>query len=129
MTENDIKKIISENKTRERSYAKTISELYPERKGVHVKYKVSYSCFAGHAERSNEYCLTPDDKLCIQVTCPNRDCTQGYFSLTSEASDCLSYGRKVEGRKLCQGKEDFKYYDHSGFTCQTELEFELSLIE
>lgn len=123
LTETDIKKLISESKARELYYARTIVEMFPQSNGIHVRYKIEHTDFAGHIERSNEYDLLPKDRLCIQVPCPNRDCTQGYFSLTSEADKCLRYGKEVSGKMRCHGKEDFKYYDHNGFTCDTTIDY------
>ena len=82
LTEKDIKKIISENKYREMYTARTIGELFPERKGIHVWYKIEHTDFAGHIVREHEFDLLPKDRLCVQIACPNRDCTQGFFSLT-----------------------------------------------
>lgn len=128
LTESDIKRRISENKYMERSQARTIAEAFPGRNGIHVWYKVEHTGFAGHVERGHEFDLLPKDALCIQVPCPNRDCTKGFFSLTAEAWGCLKDGRERTGKMDCHGKEDFKYYDHNGFTCQTELQYRITLL-
>ena len=126
LTEHEIKKMISESMSREQFYSKYIFELFPEKKGVHVWYKISHTDFASHIERENQFDLISKDRLYVQISCPNRTCTQGYFTLTSEASECLRTGREVRGKKFCHGKEDYKYYDHNGFTCDTTLEFVIS---
>lgn len=125
----EIKRQISTNKARELSTAKTIAESFPERKGIRIWYKIEHMDSFCHTVRENSLEMLPKDRLCVQISCPNRTCTQGFFSLTSEAWNCLKDGEESTGMMHCQGKEDYKYYDHNGFTCNTTLEYKITLIE
>ena len=69
--------------------------------------------------------LNPDDKLFWYHKCLNPDCTGSGFYLTDEISEAIKSHNVVKGEKYCDGKEDWKYLDASGCSCETTLYYEI----
>lgn len=72
--------------------------------------------------------LNPNDKLFWYHKCLNRDCTGSGFFLTDEISEAIRTHKVVEGKKYCDGKEDWKYLDASGCSCETTLYYNITPI-
>lgn len=109
-----------------RRSARKISEIYSDVLEVKIHYEMRF--LTGVCPKStliDDIILNPSDKLFWYHKCLNRDCTGSGFYLTDEISEAIRSHNVVKGEKYCDGKEDWKYLDDSGCSCETTLLYEI----
>ena len=109
-----------------RRSARKISEIYSDVLEVKIHYEMRF--LTGVCPKStliDDIILNPSDKLFWYHKCLNRDCTGNGFYLTDEISEAIEFHKVVKGEKSCNGKEDWKYLDDSGCSCETTLLYEI----
>lgn len=109
-----------------RRSARKISEIYSDVLEVKIHYEMRF--LTGVRPKStliDDIILNPSDKLFWYHKCLNRDCTGNGFYLTDEISEAIEFHKVVKGEKSCNGKEDWKYQDASGYSCMTTLHYEI----
>lgn len=125
---NKYKIIEARNRTYDiyRRSARKISEIYSDVLEVKIHYEMRF--LTGVCPKStliDDIILNPSDKLFWYHKCLNRDCTGNGFYLTDEISEAIEFHKVVKGEKSCNGKEDWKYQDASGYSCMTTLHYEI----
>lgn len=111
--------------TGRREIASTIRELSPDCKGVEIQVKLSFISGVGKSEKGISRTLGKDDKAFLYHDCLNPDCTGFGFSLVDEIYSAIMSRQIIEGIKRCEGKEDWKYVDHAGCSCQSECMYRI----
>lgn len=66
--------------------------------------------------------LRPEGKCYLNISCINKDCTSDGFDLTSSLEKAIRDKSSVNVVERCDGKEDWRYLDATGCSCQTTLE-------
>ena len=129
MTENQYK----ENRNRLRNMriqnARTLGEQYPEVERVEITACVAFdSDIDGMDEKHYGVVITPSDYLYVYFPCLNRTCTGYGFDLTDTIREAIKNKKDIEiDRISCDGKVDWKYLDHSGYSCESEISFSVHL--
>lgn len=108
-----------------RDFAPTIQELSSDCKGVELDITLSFISAFGKSEENIKVLLDPDKKAYWFRECLNGDCTGRGFSLTDEIYLAVMSKRILEGTLRCDGKEDWKYVDHNGFSCPSECHYRI----
>ena len=107
------------------SIANTIGRLSPECKGVEMYIKLSFTSAFGKNEQEFNISLKPNDKAHWYHECLNGDCTGSGFSLDNEIYSAVTLKQIKEGILSCEGKEDWKYIDHNGFSCCSKCKYQI----
>ena len=107
-------------------YTRKLSEINPAIQRVEVKVSIEFrSGVLSHPVlKQYDELFTPDKVVRLVFQCPNRDCTSGYFDITSEVISLILQKMNGSGEKYCDGKEDVKYCGGGSF-CDTVLEYEV----
>lgn len=108
------------------THSPVIREIAPEIKTVSVKVKLVFNtavCNPIIKEHNSE--LSPQDRLYLHYDCANNDCTGYGFDLTQILSQAIRTKQMLSGEMHCEGKEDWKYLNASGCSCQTTLYYEI----
>lgn len=109
-----------------RRFAQKISEFDSAVLKVKIHYEMKFlTGVCPIPPLIDDVILNPDDKLFWYHKCLNRDCTGSGFYLTDEISEAIRSHNIVKGEKYCDGKEDWKYLDASGCSCETTLFYEI----
>lgn len=108
--------------------AQSISHLNPECKRVQVTVELSFISGVCKKVKEISQTLNPEDKVYLFFSCLNPDCTGSGFSLTSLLWQAISTSKKLEGELSCDGKEDWKYYSHSGCSCMSICKYKIEPI-
>lgn len=104
-----------------------IGDRYNDLKAVEVRVRITFRSAVLTSLHTEEYSRTlgPTDKLYLHYKCVNPDCTGYGFDLTDVLRDALNSRKCVEGSMTCSGKEDWKYIDSSGCSCDAVLEYKI----
>lgn len=107
--------------------ASYIGDRYNDLKAVKIRVQITFRSAVLTFPYTEEYSRTlgPTDKLYLHYKCVNPDCTGYGFDLTDVLRDALNSRKCVEGNMACSGKEDWKYIDSSGCSCDTVLEYRI----
>ena len=108
-----------------RDIARTIRELSPECKGVELHIQLSFTSAFSKNEQEFNLVLKPEDKAHWYHECLNKDCTGFGFCLDHEIYSAVKMRQINEGTFRCEGKEDWKYIDHTGFFCCSECKYRI----
>lgn len=109
-----------------RRYARKINEIDSNVIKVEIHYEMRFlTGVCPTKPLIDDDMLNPDDKLFWYHKCLNPDCTGSGFYLTDEISEAIKSHNIVKGEKYCDGKEDWKYLDASGCSCETTLYYEI----
>ena len=109
-----------------RRSARKISEFDSAVLNVEIHYKLKFNTGVCQTKPLvGNTVLNPNDKLFWYHKCLNRDCTGSGFYLADEISKAIDSHKVVKGEKSCNGKEDWKYQDASGYSCMTTLHYEI----
>jgi len=128
---NKYKIIEARNRTYDiyRRSARKISEFDSAVLKVEIHYKLNFNTGVSQTKPLvGNTVLNPNDKLFWYHKCLNRDCTGSGFFLTDEILEAIRTHKVVEGKKYCDGKEDWKYLDASGCSCETTLYYNITSI-
>lgn len=104
-----------------------LREIAPDVKTISVKVKIVFNtavCKPIIKEYQKE--LEPQDRYYVHFDCANNDCTGHGFDLTHILSQAIKSKETISGEMHCDGKEDWKYLDSSGCSCQTTLYYEVT---
>ena len=96
-------------------------------KAVEVRVQITFRSAVTQSPSTKECCRTlgSSNKLFLHYECVNPNCTGYGFDLTEVLRDALNSRKCVEGSMTCSGKEDWKYIDSSGCSCDTVLEYKI----
>ena len=109
-----------------RRFARKISEFDSAVLKVEIHYELNFNTGVSQTKPLvGNTVLNPNDKLFWYHKCLNRDCTGSGFYLADEISKAIDSHKVVKGEKSCNGKEDWKYQDASGYSCMTTLHYEI----
>lgn len=109
-----------------RRSARKISEFDSAILKVEIHYKLNFNTEVSQTKSLvGNTVLNPNDKLFWYHICLNSDCTGSGFYLTDEISKAVESHKVVKCEKSCNGKEDWKYQDASGYSCMTTLHYEI----
>lgn len=108
-----------------RDIARTIRELSPECKGMELHIQLSFTSAFSKNEQEFNLVLKPEDKAHWYHECLNKDCTGFGFFLDNEIYSAVKMKQINEGTLRCEGKEDWKYIDHTGFSCCSECKYRI----
>lgn len=112
-----------------RRSAREIKEIDPNVLSVEIHYEMRFlTGVCPIKPLMEDVKLNPNDKLFWYHKCLNQDCTGSGFFLTDEISEAVRTHKVVEGKKYCDGKEDWKYLDASGCSCETTLYYKITPI-
>lgn len=109
-------------------YSRTLSEIASDVQLVEVNVSIEFCSGVLNHPVVEQYhnVFTPCDVVKLVFKCPNRDCTSGYFDITSEVISLIQKKKNGSGKKYCEGKEDVKYCGGGSF-CNTTLEYEVRI--
>ena len=128
---------MNENKLREQRgrlrsekiyHSRRLSDVFPDVERVEVRASILFEPGAADVVEK-EYCivLVANDKLYVYVPCPNKDCTGFGFELTDVIRESIRKRENSFGEVTCDEKEDWKYFNSSGHTCQSTLSYAVFL--
>lgn len=104
-----------------------IKEIYPKVKTISVKVKIVFNTAVSKPIiKEYQIELKPQDRCYLHFDCANIDCTGYGFDLTHILCQAISTEENISGAMHCDGKEDWKYLDSSGCSCQTTLYYEVT---
>ena len=107
--------------------APTISEINPNVTGVRIETETEYRSFGGTKAETYNLSLGPNDKCFYTIPCPNEECTEGYFNLSSEILSAVKSGVSRKNKMRCRGQEE-KYKHTNGFHCEATLTYSIEPI-
>ena len=105
----------------------TISNMNPNVVKVDIDLKIVFSSFAYQKEETHKFSFVPNNIYMCRVPCPNKDCIEGYFDLSSEVFSAAKSGDARKGSKKGIGQEE-KYKHTKGFHYDTTLYYEIESI-
>ena len=107
--------------------ASYIGDRYKDLKAVEVRVQITFRSAVTQSPSTKECCrsLGSSNILFLHYECVNPNCTGYGFDLTEVLRDALNSRKCVEGSMTCSGKEDWKYIDSSGCSCDTVLEYKI----
>jgi hypothetical protein len=107
--------------------ASYIGDQYKDIKVVKVTVRITFRSGVLSYPSIQEYSRTlgPGNKLFLHYECVNPNCTGFGFDLSYVIRDALHSRKCVEGRMACSGKEDWKYQNSLGCSCDTVLEYKI----
>lgn len=108
-----------------RDVAQSIQDLFPKCKEVKLEIKLSFVSAFGKNEKEINATLNPCDKLYWHHDCLNKDCTGFGFSLTNEIRTAIQTRQTIEGKLNCDGKEDWKYINNMGCSCNSSCHYKI----
>lgn len=105
-----------------------IREIAPEVKTISVKVKIVFNTAVVRDPIIKEYqtVLVSQDRYYLHYDCANNTCTGYGFDLTDILRQAIRSKNTISGKINCDGKEDWKYLDSSGCSCQTTLYYEVT---
>ena len=122
----DLKKARNIHNWEMMTHSPIIRELAPEIKTVSVKVKIEFHTAVCNPIIKEYYReLNSQDRLYLHYDCANNDCTGYGFDLTQILSQAIRTKQVLSGEIYCKGKEDWKYLNASGCSCQTTLYYEI----
>lgn len=108
------------------AFARKISEIVNDVLKLEIHYEMRFlTGVCPIPPLIDNVILNPDYKLFWFHKCLNRDCTGSRFYLTDEIYKAIKSYNVVKGEKFCDGKEDWKYLDALGCSCETTLYYEI----
>lgn len=105
------------------SNAKTLHSEFPEVEYVTIFAIVTFTSGTGMlVEKEYNRKLDKDSLMYVHFPCTNKDCTSLGFDITDIVRDCIRRKEEVTVEDIrCDGKEDWKYYNAVGCSCDTTL--------
>lgn len=113
-------------KWEDESTSSTIGERFPHVKRVEVNVTRQFLCAFFKKEESDKRTLTTTSKMSLIFDCLNGDCTGYGFNLTQELWTALLNKSEIHGEKVCDGKEDWKYRNSVGNSCQSKIVYTIT---
>lgn len=105
------------------SNAKPLRSEFPEVEYVTLSVIITFvSGTEVSVEREYNIRLDRDSLLYVHFPCANRDCTSLGFDITEIVRDSIRRKAEITEEDIrCDGKEDWKYYNAVGCSCDTTL--------
>lgn len=106
------------------SNAKSLHYEFPKVEYVTISATISFiSATDVMIEKEYNIRLDKDNLLYVHFPCTNKDCTSLGFDITETVRDSIRCKEELTEEVRCDGKEDWKYYNNVGCSCDTTLHY------
>lgn len=128
MNESEFRKQAFTNNWNLKNSKQLISSRYQSISQIIIKLDFTFNGAVAHSKHI-ERTFKPSDHDYFKIDCINPECINSDLDLSEEIRDMVYKGSSLlQGRKVCNGYQDYERFRSKGSHCLAEMEFEI-LIE
>ncbi|NOQ25770.1 MAG: hypothetical protein GQ564_10455 [Bacteroidales bacterium] len=116
-----------ENRLNDEQCKPFIKDVFPFIDKITIRLKFQYTG-AMEIENGQQIIKTREDKFYFRIPCINPECIYSDLNLINEINSLINFREtNMNGKKLCNGWQDYVRYKAKNYHCQTHMDYEIEI--